>query len=43
MREDAAEQYLAYKLIDSNARLEGEVVLRHEPPPRLAETEREAA
>jgi hypothetical protein len=43
MREDAAEQYLVYKLIDSNQDWEGEVVLRHEPPPRLAEAEREAA
>jgi hypothetical protein len=43
MREDAAKQYLSYKLIDSNqdwkakSGLEGQVVLRHKTPPGAAE------
>jgi hypothetical protein len=43
MREDAADQYLSYKLIDSNQELEGQMVLHHEPPPGAAEAQREAA
>jgi hypothetical protein len=43
MREDAAEQYLSYKLIDFQPRLEGEVFLHHQPPPGVAEAERAAA
>jgi hypothetical protein len=43
MREDATEQYLSYKLIDSNQDLEVEMVLHHQPPLGVAEAEREAA
>jgi hypothetical protein len=42
MREDAVEQYLLYKLIDSNQELKV-VVLHHQPPPGAAEAEQEAA
>jgi hypothetical protein len=43
MREDAAEQYLWYKLIDSNQDWKSKWVLRHQPPPGAAEAKREAA
>jgi hypothetical protein len=42
MREDAAEQYLSYKLIDSNQDWKAKWFC-HEPPPGAAEAQREAA
>jgi hypothetical protein len=42
MREDAAEQYLSYKLINFNQDWKVKMVLHHQPPPGAAEGEREA-
>jgi hypothetical protein len=43
MREDAAEQYLSYKLIDSNQDWKAKWFYVTNPPPKIAEAEREAA
>jgi hypothetical protein len=40
MREDAAEQNLSYKIIDSNQVLVVEMVLHHQPPPGAAKPSR---